>query len=104
MWNDFVFDIQVIEKQRSINMEVQKHQSMNLQTPLPPQQDRVDLYRIMARNFPNGAVLLFDRDLRYTLADGIGLAEVGLFSEMVEGKTIWEVFPLTEGLIRSLTS
>lgn len=36
---------------------------------------------------------MFDRDLRHTLADGIGLVEVGLYSEMVEGKTIWEVFP-----------
>jgi PAS domain S-box-containing protein len=49
-------------------------------------------YRTLARNFPNGAVILFDQDLRYTLADGAGLAESGLSKEMVEGKTIWEVF------------
>lgn len=55
--------------------------------------ERQDLYRTLARNFPNGAVLLYDRDLRYTLADGMGLAEVGLSSETLEGRTIWEVFP-----------
>jgi PAS domain S-box-containing protein len=51
------------------------------------------LYRTLARNFPNGAVVLFDQDLRYTLADGRGLAAVGLSKEAMEGKTIWEVFP-----------
>ncbi|HKZ85583.1 MAG TPA: GAF domain-containing protein [Anaerolineae bacterium] len=52
-----------------------------------------ELYRTLARNFPNGAVILFDADLRYILADGAGLAEVGLSKEMLEGKTIWEIFP-----------
>ncbi len=50
-------------------------------------------YRTLAQNFPNGAVLLFDHDLRYTLADGTGLADVGLSSAMLEGRTIYEVFP-----------
>jgi PAS domain S-box-containing protein len=50
-------------------------------------------YRTLARNFPNGAVLLFDRDLRYQLADGLGLADVGLSKDILEGRTIWEAFP-----------
>ena len=49
-------------------------------------------YRTLARNFPNGAVILFDHGLRYTLADGAGLADTGLSREMLEGRTIWEVF------------
>ncbi len=52
-----------------------------------------ELYRTLARNFPNGAVILFDFDLRYTLVDGAGLADVGLSPQRMEGKTIWEVFP-----------
>ena len=52
-----------------------------------------ELYRTLARNFPNGAVILFDRDLRYTIADGAGLAEVGLSKEALEGKTVHEIFP-----------
>jgi PAS domain S-box-containing protein len=51
------------------------------------------LYRTLASNFPNGAVMLFDRELRYTLAEGTELAAVGLSKELMEGKTIWEVFP-----------
>jgi PAS domain S-box-containing protein len=51
------------------------------------------LYRTMARNFPNGAVMLFDTELRYTLVEGTELAAVGLSKELMEGKTIWEIFP-----------
>ena len=51
------------------------------------------LYRTMARNFPNGAVMLFDTELRYTLVEGTELAGVGLSKELMEGKTIWEIFP-----------
>ena len=53
-----------------------------------------ELYRTMTNNFPNGAVMLFNHDLCYTLAEGKGLAEVGLSKEILEGRTIWELFPL----------
>ncbi len=51
------------------------------------------LYRTLASNFPNGVVALFDNELRYTLAEGQGLAEVGLSKESLEGKTLTEIFP-----------
>jgi len=51
------------------------------------------LYRTLARNFPNGAVFLFDHDLRYTIADGQGLAEQGYSRETFEGRTLYEVLP-----------
>lgn len=50
-------------------------------------------YRTLVRNFPNGAVFLFDQDLCYKIADGTALATVGLASDLVEGKTMWEVLP-----------
>ncbi len=50
------------------------------------------LYRTLASNFPNGVVSLFDKELRYTLTEGKGLAEVGLSKEFLEGKTIAEIF------------
>ncbi|MBK9711882.1 MAG: PAS domain S-box protein [Kouleothrix sp.] len=51
-------------------------------------------YRTLARNFPNGAVMLFDSDLRYTIADGAGLADIGGDSrEGIVGRTIWEIHP-----------
>src|SRR5262245_15732384 len=50
------------------------------------------LYRILAHNFPNGGVALFDRDLRYLIADGAEMERVGLSKEIIEGRTIWDAF------------
>ncbi len=55
--------------------------------------EREALYRDIARNFPNGAVLLFDRDLRFTLAEGQGLATAGFSPTDLEGKRVHEVLP-----------
>ena len=49
-------------------------------------------YRALARNFPNGAVALFDHELRYTLVEGRGLEAIGLSKERLEGKTLWEAW------------
>ncbi|MFB2981101.1 GAF domain-containing protein [Microseira sp. BLCC-F43] len=51
-----------------------------------------DLYRTLAKNFPNGGVFLFERDLRYCIAEGAGLAAIGVAKELLEGKTIWQVW------------
>nr|AUN37560.1 two-component sensor histidine kinase [uncultured bacterium] len=51
-----------------------------------------ELYRTFARNFPNGALMLYDHDLRYNLIDGQGMADLGLSKEEMEGKTLREVF------------
>ncbi|MFW5665804.1 MAG: PAS domain S-box protein [Coleofasciculus sp.] len=51
------------------------------------------LYRAMARNFPNGAIFLFDDNLRYLVADGQALTEAGHRGEALLGKTLWEVLP-----------
>jgi len=54
---------------------------------------REKLYRTLARNIPATAVLLFDRDLRYTLAEGKQLTHHNYTQEMFENRTVWEVFP-----------
>lgn len=51
------------------------------------------LYRTLIENFPNGAVALFDQDLRHTIADGASLQKIGLSKQLLEGKTIWQTFP-----------
>lgn len=48
------------------------------------------LYRAIAENFPDGAVYIFDHDLRFRVADGQGMAALGYSREGLEGKTIWE--------------
>ncbi|MDQ3814718.1 MAG: PAS domain S-box protein, partial [Armatimonadota bacterium] len=52
-----------------------------------------ELYVTLARNFSHDAVLLFDRDLRFLVAESAGLAGLGFSSEALEGRTIWEVLP-----------
>jgi PAS domain S-box-containing protein len=54
---------------------------------------RLEMYRRMAHNFPNGALYVVDRDLRYIIADGMGMRQVGLTREMLEGKLLSECFP-----------
>lgn len=51
------------------------------------------LLQMVTRNIPNGAVVMFDHDLRFAFADGAGLKDVGLSKAFMEGKTIYEVFP-----------
>ena len=52
------------------------------------------LLRTVVQNMPNGAVLLFDMDLRYLMADGDQLlASVGYATHDLIGKTLYEVIP-----------
>ncbi len=46
----------------------------------------------LVQSFPAGAMLIFDREMRYLCAGGLDLADVGLSTAMMEGKTIFEVF------------
>ncbi len=47
----------------------------------------------IVREFPEGVIIVFDEELRYLCAGGRGLSTVGLTQDMIEGKTIYEVFP-----------
>jgi diguanylate cyclase (GGDEF)-like protein/PAS domain S-box-containing protein len=50
------------------------------------------IYATIARNIPRGAVLLFDREMRYLAADGTELlASIGLERSELEGRTLQEV-------------
>jgi diguanylate cyclase (GGDEF)-like protein/PAS domain S-box-containing protein len=46
----------------------------------------------LGRNFPGGALLVFDHELRFLAAGGGGLADVGLSRKMIEGKTVAAAF------------
>jgi PAS domain S-box-containing protein len=52
-----------------------------------------ELYRTLVKNFPNGAVFLFDKELRYNIAEGTGLAMVNLESGALTGRSIWDTLP-----------
>ncbi len=49
-------------------------------------------YRTLVENFPNGAITMFDEDLRYTFADGQILDEIDLPVDELEGRTIYDIY------------
>ncbi|HEY9761486.1 MAG TPA: PAS domain-containing protein [Trichocoleus sp.] len=52
-----------------------------------------ELNRTVLENFPNGSVFVFDTDLRYVLAEGLGLAATGMTQDQLLGKTAEEALP-----------
>lgn len=55
--------------------------------------EREVLYRTLMQHIPNGAVYLFDHNLRYLVCEGTDLAVVGLEAKSMMGKTVRQVFP-----------
>ncbi len=51
------------------------------------------LHRRLVANLPDTAVLLYDRDLRITIADGGRLRELGVSPSDIEGRELEEVLP-----------
>jgi rsbT co-antagonist protein RsbR len=64
-----------------------------LQQRVAELEGRLALHEALVSQFPNGVILLFDHELRYTLADGTTLEPLGLSKGKLEGKTIWEALP-----------
>ena len=55
------------------------------------------LYRAIARNIPGGGVYVVDKDFRYVVAEGPVTEAFGLSREILEGRTVTEVFPDERG-------
>ncbi len=75
LWHGIIIDI---TKQKLVEQELKK---------------REGLYRTISRNIPKTGVVIFDQDLRFTLADGEQLEKMDLTPKMLEGKTVFDVFP-----------
>jgi|GEM_PF-856115 len=58
-----------------------------------------ELYRAIAQNFPNGAVYVFDRDLRFLVAEGEALEDIGWSREQLEGKSVYDLDEETRKII-----
>lgn len=55
--------------------------------------DSQQLYRSIARNFPNGTINVFDRNLNYIFVEGGELYHQGITSERLVGKSYLEQLP-----------
>lgn len=51
------------------------------------------LYRLIARNFPEGAINVFDRDFKYVFAEGADMYRYGITSEKLVGKNYLDRLP-----------
>jgi len=51
-----------------------------------------NLYRQIARNIPRSAIFVFDKNLRYLLAEGNLIGFISLNREHIEGKSIYDLF------------
>uniref|UniRef100_A0A8A2VL39 histidine kinase n=2 Tax=Haloterrigena alkaliphila TaxID=2816475 RepID=A0A8A2VL39_9EURY len=50
-------------------------------------------YRTLAENFPNGAVVLLDDDLRHTLVEGQGFEKLDFDADDLRGERVRDVYP-----------
>lgn len=55
-------------------------------------EQRYQRYRVLAENFPNGSVFLFDGDMRLEIAQGKGLEAAEIDLTDIEGQRVGEVF------------
>jgi len=70
------------EKQiRELNLDLEKKVSQRTQEVFESQ----ELYSAIARNFPNGTISVFDRDLNYIFVEGKELFQLGITSEKLIG-------------------
>ncbi|MBA3873800.1 MAG: PAS domain S-box protein [Anaerolineae bacterium] len=51
------------------------------------------LYRLLAQHMPNSSVIMFDKDMRYTLAEGPFLKRLPFVTAIIIGKTPQETLP-----------
>src|SRR4029077_13034501 len=51
------------------------------------------LYQAIARNFPDGTINVFDKDLKYVFVEGMELFKYGVTSEMLVGTSYLERLP-----------
>ena len=55
------------------------------------------LFRSIAKNFPNGAIMVMDTDLRFVFVDGTELMRVGYRSDELIGLRMSDLFPAEAG-------
>jgi PAS domain S-box-containing protein len=53
------------------------------------------LFRSIAQNFPNGSIMVLDRDFRFVFAEGTELSRLGFAPDMLIGQHLNDLFPQT---------
>ena len=77
----------------SVLSEWMHRQTQRAETNLATFRASEERYRKLAENFPSGAVVIYDRDLRVTFIGGQGLNEPGRTPDFYIGKLLDEIAP-----------
>lgn len=77
----------------SVLSEWMHRQTQRAETNLATSRASEERYRKLAENFPSGAVVTYDRDLRVTFIGGKGLNEPGRTPDFYIGKLLDEIAP-----------
>ncbi len=54
-------------------------------------QKYLNMYKLLLNNIPELSVFVFDKDLRFSMAEGMHIRNIGLQEEELEGKTLYEI-------------
>jgi PAS domain S-box-containing protein len=76
--------------QMNLTQELQRYNEQLRQSEVALRQSE-EMYRLLARNLPDSDILIFDRGMRYLIAEGGALSKRGISREELEGKTLQEV-------------
>ncbi|WP_226023198.1 sensor histidine kinase [Halomicrobium salinisoli] len=83
-------------KTRAYTLEQRNEALQETQAELEQAVDRLEAseerYRTVTENFPNGAVMLLDEDLRHTLVAGQGFEKVDISAEDLRGERVQDVY------------
>jgi diguanylate cyclase (GGDEF)-like protein/PAS domain S-box-containing protein len=55
--------------------------------------EQLFLMKQIVVNYPNGAILLYDEDVRFYFLEGQGVSDLGFSREYIIGRTMGEIFP-----------
>jgi PAS domain S-box-containing protein len=73
------------ENERLLRVEIEERKATEIRL-----RQSETLYRLLVEHLPHSAVLLFDRDLRYTLVEGGALNLLGYPRQQLMGRTLYE--------------
>jgi len=90
-----------LERVRNYNLELAeqvRQRTLELERTNAELEKSQKLYESMAHNFPDGIIGVMDSNLRFVLADGKGMSLLGMKSDSVIGKKLFQEFD--DGLVQ----
>ncbi|MEZ4722696.1 MAG: PAS domain-containing sensor histidine kinase, partial [Flavobacteriales bacterium] len=88
-----IMDVTVRKEHEAQIMMLNKTLEKRVEQRTRELQESQTLYRLIARNYPNGTINVFDRDLNYVFVEGQDLYKTGVTSDHLMGKNYLSQLP-----------